>query len=636
MTSPQDPGAETTEHRLVGILNADVVGYSRLMSQDEDDTVEMLTTLRRRVGEIVPRHHGRLVDFSGDNFLAQFPTALESVRCALAIREAVAEANATRLPERRMEFRMGVHLGDVRIDGDRIYGGGVNIAARLQSLAAPGGICVSGAVHEQVEDKLPIAFNDAGDHRVKNIPRPVRAYHLRLGEGPPARRLLRPLGARRRSWLWAVGITLALLGILTLARPLLVGLAFDWLGLSSASLAPALPDGPSLVVLPFENLSDDREQEYFSDAISEDLTTDLSRHPFLFVISRTSAFAYKDRPETVAEIGRELGVRYVLEGSVRKVADHVRINAQLIDAATDYHVWSGRWDRDYEDVLELQSELSEKILVALTGEIDRAEIQRLRRQPVRDLTALDLTLRARFGAYGSSQEDNAEARRLLERVLALDPTLPEANALLGATHYWEYARGWDVDASHLERAEELARRAIELDPGSAMGHLLLATTHFRSGRTAEAIAAAELAVEAAPSYELSYVVKAQGLAQSGRYVAAMRALRRAFRLSPRPGPDMLVLEGYLNYAMGRTEQAVELWERASAAGRDHTSARIPLAIYHANAGQEAEARRIVAELQRINPSLTAEQCLELIPAGRLLPEADRASYVALLREVGLP
>jgi TolB-like protein/Tfp pilus assembly protein PilF len=433
-----------------------------------------------------------------------------------------------------------------------------------------------------------------------------------------------------------VGITLALLGILTLARPLLVGLAFDWLGLSSASLAPALPDGPSLVVLPFENLSDDREQEYFSDAISEDLTTDLSRHPFLFVISRTSAFAYKDRPETVAEIGRELGVRYVLEGSVRKVADHVRINAQLIDAATDYHVWSGRWDRDYEDVLELQSELSEKILVALTGEIDRAEIQRLRRQPVRDLTALDLTLRARFGAYGSSQEDNAEARRLLERVLALDPTLPEANALLGATHYWEYARGWDVDASHLERAEELARRAIELDPGSAMGHLLLATTHFRSGRTAEAIAAAELAVEAAPSYELSYVVKAQGLAQSGRYVAAMRALRRAFRLSPRPGPDMLVLEGYLNYAMGRTEQAVELWERASAAGRDHTSARIPLAIYHVNAGQEAEARRIVAELQRINPSLTAEQCLELIPAGRLLPEADRASYVALLREVGLP
>ncbi|MDJ0853138.1 MAG: hypothetical protein QNK04_32620, partial [Myxococcota bacterium] len=492
------------------------------------------------------------------------------------------------------------------------------------------------AVHEQVEGKLPVTFDDAGEQRVKNIPHPVRAYQLRVGKDALAARLLRRLRPRRRAWLAAASIAVLLFGALTLARPLLIGLAFDWLGLRSGASAPALPEGPSLVVLPFENLSDDPKQEYFSDAISEDLTTDLSRQPFLFVISRTSAFAYKGRLSTVEEIGKELGVRYVLEGSVRKVGGRVRVNAQLIDATTGFHVWSGRWDRVYEDILELQSELSEQILVALAGEIDRAELLRLRRQPPRDLTALDLTLRARFLAQGSSASDNAEARQLLERALALDPGLADAHALLGATYYWQYARGWDVDASHLERAEERARRAIELDPGSALGLLLLATTHFRSGRTREAIAAAELAVEAAPSYELSHVVQAQGLAQSGEYLAAMRALRRAFRLSPRPGPDMLVFEAYLNHVTGRTDEAVLLWERARAAGRDHTSARIPLAIYYAHERREAEARRVVAELQRINSSLTAEQCLELIPAGSLLPDAERASYVALLRGVGLP
>jgi TolB-like protein len=360
-----------------------------------------------------------------------------------------------------------------------------------------------------------------------------------------------------------------LLATLTLGRPLVIGFAFDRLGLSSASRDLALPEVPSLAVLPFQNLSDDREQEYFSDAITEDLTTDLSRHPFLFVISRTSAFTYKDKPVKVDEVARELGVRYIVEGSVRKVAQRVRVTAQLIEARTGLHLWSGRWDREYADVLELQSEVSEQILAALTGEIDQAELERIRRRPLRNLTAFDLTLRARFHAYGSTREDNAEARRLVERAIDLDPSRADAFAILGGTHYWEYARGWEVDPSHLERAEALARRSIELDPSSALGHLVLAAANLRRGRSAEAIAAAERATEAAPSFELAHVALAQGLAQSGRYVEAMRSLRRAFRLSPRPGPDLLVLEGYLNYLTGRREQALELWERARAAAPSH-------------------------------------------------------------------
>jgi adenylate cyclase len=637
VNTPDEGGTEAGRHRLVGILNADVVGYSRLMSQNEGATVVMLNARRACIERIVPRHRGRLVDFSGDNFLAAFPTALECVRCAQDIQAAVAELNAAHPPERRMEFRMGAHLGDVRIEGERIYGEGVNIAARLQGLADPGGICISAAVREQVKNKLSVRFADAGAQSVKNIPHAVRAYHIRLSEAAratPRRRSSRP--RHLRWWALAAGGAAVLLAALTIGRPLAIGFAFDRLGLSSASPDLALPEVPSLVVLPFENLSGDPEQGYFSDAITEDLTTDLSRHPFLFVISRTSAFAYKDKPVKVGEVARELGVRYVVEGSVRKVAQRVRVTAQLIEARTGLHLWSGRWDREYADVLALQSEVSEQILAALTGEIDQAEFERIRRQPVGDLTAFDLTLRARFRAYGSTREDNAEARRLVERALDLDPGRAEALAILGATHYWDYARGWDVDPSHLERAEELAHRSIELDPCSALGHLVLGATNLLRGRSAEAVAASERAVEAAPSYELPHLSLARALAQSGRYVEAMRSLRRAFRLSPHPGPDLLVLEGYLNFLTGRRDQAIEIWERARAAAPSHTTARIPLAIAYAYDGRDEAARRLVAELQSIAPSLSAEQALELVPSGELLGAPEKAEYVALLRDAGLP
>jgi TolB-like protein/class 3 adenylate cyclase len=385
-----------TERKLAAILSADVVGYSRLMAEDEAATIRTLSDYRSLIANLVADHHGRVVDSPGDNVLAEFPNALDAVQCAVEVQWVLKVRNRSLVEQRRMLFRIGVHLGDVTVAGDRIYGDGVNIAARLEGLAEAGGICISATVREQVRNKLDVGYVDLGDQTVKNIPDQVHVYLIRTRSEPdePGPRPVSRAGWRARvrvALSTAVGLLL-LIGVGIWATwPAPLGLLIDLAGVSGPPVDPPLPDEPSLVVLPFENVSGDPEQDYFSDGITEDLTNEFARNPWLFVISRNSAFTYKGKRVKVEDVGRELGVRYVIEGSVRKAGDRVRITAQLIDATTGGHLWSDQYDRKLSDIFEVQSEIAQEILGTVGVEMEAAESQRLARKTLQDLTAAELS-----------------------------------------------------------------------------------------------------------------------------------------------------------------------------------------------------------------------------------------------------
>jgi adenylate cyclase len=607
------------------------------MAEDEAATIRTLTDYREDIAMRVRQHRGRVVDTPGDNLLAEFPTALDAVRCAVETQGVLRALNASLPAERRMDFRIGVHMGDVAAEGGRIYGDGVNIAARLEALAEAGGVCISATVHEQVRNKLDVGFTDLGDQTVKNIPDQVRVYRVQPRSQPEgsARASASP-GQRPRRLRTTLVATAAVLLLLALGlwaswpRPL--GLVMDLVGLSGPPVNPALPDKPSIVVLPFANMSGDPEQEYFSDGITEELITDLAGVPELFVISRNSAFTYKGRPVKVRDVGRDLGVRYVLEGTVRKLEGRVRITAQLIDATSDFHLWSESYDRELSDIFALQSEISRQILIALKVELRDAAIDRLVRRSSRDLKAQDTVWRGLAHVQRLTREDNLEARYLFERAIEQVPDFAVAYAFAGFTYSLEYNLGWNLDPTLLDRAAELAKRALALDPSTAPAYTLLSSINLRQGRLADALVAAERAVELAPNIEYGHLVLGTALARQGRFVAAMQSVARAMRLNPKAPSGIQVVVANVNFAAGRTEKAVELWEQARAANTEMILARIPLAALYESEGRHEEARALAQEILRVNPNLTAESATELALAGVF----DRDEAIDNLRRAGLP
>jgi adenylate cyclase len=528
----------------------------------------------------------------------------------------------------------------VAVEGKRIYGGGVNIAARLEGLANAGGVCMSGEVHGQVDSKLDLDYEDIGEQSVKNIPKPIRVYRVRLdgtnAESPK-------LSVRRWTRLRIAAAALAVLvllvaGGLWLSWPRPLGLLIDVAGVSGPPVDPPLPDKPSIAVLPFANMSGDPEQEYFSDGITEDLTTELARNPFLFVISRNSAFTYKGKSVKVGDVGRELGVLYVLEGSVRKAEARVRITAQLIDATTGGHVWSGRYDRDLSEILALQSEISQEIQTAVGVELFHAELERVARRPTRSLSAAETAWKAVYHFSRVTREDQQKARDLFERAAELDPGFALAHAGLGGTYWAEFASGWNRDPKLLDRAEELGRHAIALDPLQPIGHMTVGWAHFLRGDSAEAIAAAERAIEVAPSFEMGHALRGIALAREGRSIEATRSIRKALRLSPRsPFPAVLVSVGYVNFAAGRREEGVDFLERARAANPESLPPRVALAGYYEQEGQHAKAAAVAEEILRVVPDLSAERAMELIPGlEQAVSSEELAQFPDNLRKAGLP
>ncbi len=426
------------QRRLSAIVAADMVGYSRLMRADQSGTLARLKALRNEVFDpLVAEFGGRIVKTTGDGFLIEFPSVVDALQSTIEIQRAMASRNVAEPEERRIEFRAGVNLGDIIVDGDDIYGDGVNVAARLEKLAEPGGICISGKVHDEVRDKLETAFADLGEQVVKNIDRAIRVWGWRE-DGPEPRDAPAPAGE-----------------------------------------ALALPDKPSIAVLPFENMSGDPEQEYFSDGIAEDIITDLSKISGLFVIARNSAFAYKGQNPDVRQVCRDLGVRYVLEGSVRKAGGRVRINAQLIDGSTGGHLWAERYDRDLEDIFAVQDEVTREIVEALEVELTAGERRRREGRGKVDPEAYDCLVRARTCLFQFSAEGLVESRAMLERAIELDRGFAPAYALLSLVHCMEYANGWnDPGPDHLTRALELAHKARESDEHEPQAYHALALTQM--------------------------------------------------------------------------------------------------------------------------------------------------------------
>ena len=607
---------ENVQRKLAAMLSADVVGYSRLMAEDEVETVHTLTAYREVTSTLIRQHHGRVVDSPGDNLLAEFPSALDAVRAAVEVQRVI-KARNTAVPEgRRMQYRIGVHLGDVMVEGERIYGDGVNIAARLEALAETGGICISGAVHEQVETKGDLTYEDLGDQSVKNIPRPIRVFRVRTDE-PTAKA---PTWWPSRRVLVVAGV-IALLGL----GRLLAGV----LGVFDPH-DPRLPDVPSIAVLPFENMSGDPEQEYFSDGLTEDLITDLSKISGLIVIARNSVFTYKGRSVRVEDVGRELGVRFVLEGSVRKAGDRIRVTAQLVNAENGHHVWADRYDRSLEDVFQVQDELTNEIVGVLQVKLSDAERAEVDRIPTDNLEAYDLYQRAVLYANRFNREANLRARELLQKAIELDPEFGGAYGELAGTYVAQWYSHWTTDPTTPSRAAELMDRALELDDSFVPSLIGAVGVYSLNERNDDARRAADRAVMLAPNSASAHGMRGSLLMGWGQYVEALSELEAASRLDPFE-PQTSFRLGFARFLLREYDEAVTVLSRGIVRTPDFIALHGVLALTYAEMGRAEDARREAAEVHRISPDFSRHELLERNFRGAddtFLERVERAAKIA--------
>ena len=583
------------ERRLVAILAADVVGYSRLIRADEEGTLAALKALRDEI--IDPRladHDGRIVKLVGDGLLAEFASAVKAVRAAVATQVAVAENNEGVSQQKRIEFRIGINLGDVVIDGDDIHGDGVNVAARLEGLAEAGGICISGKVFEEVRDRTDLVFENLGERTVKNINRPVQVWRWRRHGASKAGEAATPF----------------------------------------ASLP--LPDKPSIAVLPFKNLSGDAEQEFFSDGIAEDIITALSRFHSFFVIASNTSFTYKGRAVDVKQVSRELGVQYVLEGSVRRAGNRVRVTSQLIDAVADRHIWAERYDRELDDLFAIQDEITENIAMSVAPELQAAEMERARRKTVPELGTWELVARATWHVARTSPESNAEAKSLLANALERDPQNAAALAALAMSYAIDALFGWHrPPPESLASAAEAAQQAVSLDKADERAHAALALVLFFSKQHDEAVRRLETAIQLNPNYSAAIGGLGNVLVYIHKHKKAAEHLHRAIRLSPR---DPLVYWYILHLGMNefieeRYESALEWFEKAVDENPNIPTGHRVLAAVHAQLGNLPAARAAYIELNRLVPGITIAASLQAAPFA--FP-ADGERFAEAWRKVGMP
>ena len=524
-----------TERRLAAILSADVAGYSRLMGDDEEATLRTLTDYREIMRERIEAHAGRVVDSPGDALLAEFPSPVEAVAAAAEFQQRLGQRNDQLAEHRRMEFRIGINLGDVLHKDGALYGDGVNVAARLESLADPGGVCVSASVREQVGERLGVAFDDMGEHEVKNIARPVHAYRVLASAGANA---------------------------------------------AAPDAALALPDKPSIAVLPFDNMSGDPEQAYFSDGIAEDIITALSKIGGLFVIARNSTFTYKGTAVKVQDVCRDLGVRTVLEGSVRKAGNRVRITAQLIDGATGGHLWAERYDRDLDDIFAVQDEVTAEIVAALEIKLSPGDRAKLARPEPVNVEVYDLILRGREKFMEFSKDAADEAMVLYDRALAIDPGYAPVYARLGQIYVAQGRLGWSDEREAIEqKAFEYAKKAIELDDKLPFAHGVLAGIYLWRGEHDKAIAEGERWVELDPNEADAQVNLGGTLLFAGRPEEAMPLIENSMRLNPHYSFITLFALGHAYFLMRRYAEAADAFER----GLRRNANFFPLAAYVASA-----------------------------------------------------
>jgi adenylate cyclase len=588
--------AEPVLRRLAAILAADVVGFSRMMGADEEGTLARLKRLRAEVVDpAIAASRGRIFKTTGDGLLVEFPSVVDAVQCAAQVQAAMTERAALEPEAERLVFRVGVNLGDVIVDGDDLYGDGVNVAARLEGICDVGCVFISGSAYDQVAGKVKLGFEDLGERALKNIAQPVRVHRLlRGGEAP------RPASAPAPR--------------------------------ASGAPAAAQSDKPSIAVLPFQNMSGDAEQEYFSDGISEDIITDLSKLSGLLVIARNSTFTYKGKPVDVREVGKRFGVSHVLEGSVRRAGGRVRITAQLLEAASGHHVWAERYDRGLEDIFAVQDEITHKIVAALDVKLLRGEQANVWRHLLKQPETLDAYYHGLDFLNRMTKDANAEAAACFERVASGEPGSPLGHLGLAWTQLSAFRHGW-ADAGALGRAAELARKALELDESCAEAHALLGFYHLLSGRHDDAIAAGERSVALSPNHADNAANLACSLVVSGRPADAATHMRKAMRLSPVYPTWYLNILGLAHHLLGQDDEAEKVLEAALRREPAYADCRLILAAAHHARGRLDDARREAAAVRQHDAGFKLSSF-----AGRLSIVKDRemvARFLELLRSLGV-
>jgi adenylate cyclase len=594
--------AET--RKLAAILAADVVGYSRLAGTDEDRTLARLRALRSDlIDPTIAVHNGRVVKRTGDGSLVEFRSMVDAVRCAIEVQNGMVERNAGLPPERRIELRVGIHLGDVveESDGD-LMGDGVNIAARLEGIARPGAICLSEDAYRQVKARLDLAVSDLGQTQLKNIAEPVRVYSLQVGVAAETKRVSQPRA-----------------GVLEMPSPRL-----------------ALPDKPSIAVLPFINMSGDPEQEYFADGLTEDLITALSRIRWFFVIARNSCFTYKGRSADIRDVARALGVAYVLEGSVRKAGNRVRVTAQLIDGGSGNHVWAQRYDRDLEDIFAVQDDITATLVGAIEPELGKAERERARAKRPNDLRAWDLYQRGLWHTYKRSREDLANAQHMFRRAIEIDPGLARAYAAAEEAFFFQFVGGY-VGTGGATKADALrfAERAVQLDGQDAFNRYALGRALILMRRHDSAVFELGKAIELDPSFAQAHYALAMALATGGRPKEALPHIELAMRFSPQDPyfGQFLVRRAEAYLFLGRIEEAVESAEQSLREPNIQWSRWAILAASQAHLGRLEEARRSIEALQALRPGIDLAFTRDYWP----IADVNALEYlIEGLRKAGLP
>jgi adenylate cyclase len=626
---------EGFKRKLAAILSADVAGYSRLMAEDESATVKTMETYREVMFTLIKQHRGRVIDSPGDNLLAEFTSVVDAVQCAVAVQKEFQARNA-QLPEnRRMEFRIGVNLGDVIEEGERIYGDGVNIAARLEALADPGGICISKTAFDQIETKLPLGYEYLGEQPVKNIPKPVGAYRVLMEPRVTVAKVVekkKAVPVWQRKAILAGGVALVVVVIAALIwnfyfRPPLMEVA------SKERMAFPLPDKPSIAVLPFVNMSEDPKQEYFSDGLTEEIITALSKVPKLFVIARNSTFSYKGKSVNINQVAEELGVQYVLEGSVRKSEDRVRITAQLIDALTGHHLWAERYDRGLIDIFALQDEITLNILQTLQVKLTADDQYITFRKGTDNLQAYLKILEAREYASRSNKEGYAMAGKLAEEAITLDPDYPGPYLMLSAAHLMEIMFGTSKSPKQsLKTAEELVQKALALDDHLAEGYAFLGRIYLTKRQYEKALTAGQRACDLAPNSSFVHAALGFTLRNAGRPEEAITYFKKAIRLNPFPPAWYLTSLGGAYFMLGRHEEAIAEFKNGLQLAPESVFSRLGLAAAYSELGREEHARVEAAEVLKLDPKFT----LVSHAKGLLYKNKDDTDrYLAALRKAGL-
>jgi TolB-like protein/class 3 adenylate cyclase len=583
---------ERAQRRLTSILAADVVGYSRLIGADEEGTLAALKAHRRELTDPkVEQYRGRIVKTTGDGALIEFASVVDAVRCAVDMQRGTAERNVGVPTDKRIELRIGINVGDIVIDGDDILGDGVNIAARLEGLAEPGGVLVSRAVRDQVRDRLELAFEDLGERQLKNIARPVRVYRV---QGPAESKVA-----------------------------------------STRGEALPLPDKPSIAVLPFTNMSGDAEHEYFADGIAEDIITGLSRLRWLFVIARNSSFAYKGRNVDVRQVGRELGVRYILEGGVRKGGNRVRITGQLVEADTGNHLWAERYDRAPDDVFAIQDEITDNVIGCIQPELYAAEHGRVQRKPPQNLGAWESFVRGMFLYSRHSDKGTKEALDMLARAIELDHNYAQAHGLRAVCLAWRAFQGWEDRDTVFAEVAEGANRAVACDPQEPWAYLAHGFVAQAKRRNSDAVGAFSRAIDASPNFAYAHGLLGSAHSAGGRPAQAIECIDRGVRLSPRDifGDEYHLYYAFAHFQAGRYAEAASAALLAIQQRPDHPVLYIMAAASCGLGGETEKARGLVTQLTSLVPNVSAADLEKNFYYCR---QDDRTRLAMGLRAGGLP